>query len=142
MRGMFRTRSLAKITDEEDRLLQIAFDVLATYRLTTLIKDDKITEDIRRVVFNRYGEPDDENSNKVSYLLNCPWCLSIYFGGLAVLVGARWPRVWKPMSKALAYSAVTGLLAEARAGAQEPDEAPDSEVEEAPDASLRQLKRR
>lgn len=137
---MLRTRSIAKITDEEDRLLQIVFDVLATYRLTTLIKDDKITEDIRKVVFDRYGEPNDADSRKVSYLLSCPWCLSIYFGGLAVLVGARWPRLWKPLSKALSYSAVTGLLAETRSSVQEPEQPPDKQVEDAPDASLRPLK--
>ena len=137
---MRRTRSLAKITDDEDRLLQIVFDLLATYRLTTLIKDDKITEDIRRVVFDKYGEPSGEDSHKVSYLLNCPWCLSIYFGAMAVVVGSRWPRLWKPVSKALSYSAVTGLLAEARANAQESDEAPDQSVEQAPDASLRQVR--
>jgi hypothetical protein len=140
MAPMARSKSLAKITDDEDRLLQIVFDVLATYRLTTLIKDDKITEDIRKLVFRRYGEPSDDNSHKVSYLLTCPWCLSIYFGGLAVVAGTKWPRMWKPFSKALSYSAMTGLLAEARANAQEPDEPPDEQVEEAPDASLRQLK--
>lgn len=139
---MARTDTLAKITDNEDRMLQIAFDVLATYRLTTLIKDDKITEDIRNVVFKRYGQPSDENSHKISYLLTCPWCISIYFGGLAVLAGARWPRAWKPLSKALSYSAMTGLLAEARANSQEPEEAPDSDDAKlaAPDADLRHLK--
>ena len=111
---MARPQSLAKITDTEDRLLQIAFDVLATYRLTTLIKDDKITEDIRNLVFRKYGEPSDEDSHKLSYLLACPWCLSVYFGGLAVVVGQRWPRVWKPLSKALSYSALTGLLSEVK----------------------------
>ncbi len=136
---MARTQSLAKITDSEDRLLQIVFDVLATYRLTTLIKDDKITEDIRNVVFKKYGEPSEEDSRKISYLLTCPWCLSIYFGAAAVLAGARWPRMWKPVSKALSYSAMTGLLAEGRANAQEPEQAPDQQVE-APDASLHQLK--
>jgi hypothetical protein len=136
---MARTQSLAKITDNEDRLLQIAFDVLATYRLTTLIKDDKITEDIRNVVFQKYGEPSDEDSHKISYLLTCPWCLSIYFGGLAVLAGARWPRMWKPVSKALSYSALTGLMAEARASAQD-DSADETEQIQAPDADLRQLK--
>lgn len=136
---MARSQTLAKITDDEDRLLQIAFDILATYRLTTLIKDDKITEDIRNVVFQKYGEPSDENSHKISYLLSCPWCLSIYFGGLAVLAGARWPRMWKPVSKALSYSALTGLMAEARASAQD-DSADETEQIQAPDADLRQLK--
>lgn len=110
---MTRPHSLAKITDNDDRLLQIAFDVLATYRLTTLVKDDKITEDIRKRVFKRYGEPSDEDSHKLSYLLACPWCLSVYFGGLAVAAGMKWPRVWRPVAKALSYSALTGLLSEA-----------------------------
>ena len=138
---MARPESLAKITDDEDRLLQIAFDILATYRLTTLIKDDKITEDIRNVVFKKYGEPSDEDSHKISYLLTCPWCLSVYFGGLAVIAGSRWPRLWKPLSKALSYSALTGLLAEARASAQEDEPAAEPpDVIEAPDAHLRPLK--
>lgn len=111
---MARSPSLAKITDNDDRLLQIAFDVLATYRLTTLIKDDKITEDIRHLVFKKYGEPSDDDSHKLSYLLACPWCLSVYFGALAVVAGQRWPRAWKPVSKALSYSALTGLLSEVK----------------------------
>lgn len=111
---MASSPSLAKLTDNEDRLLQIAFDVLATYRLTTLIKDDKITEDIRNLVFKRYGQPGDQHSHKLSYLLACPWCLSVYFGGFAVLAGLRWPRAWKPLSKALSYSALTGLLSEVK----------------------------
>jgi hypothetical protein len=59
---------------------------------------------------------------------------------MAVVAGARWPRLWKPVSKALSYSAVTGLLAEVRASTQESDKAPDSAVQQAPDASLRQMK--
>lgn len=137
---MARPDTLAKITDNEDRLLQIAFDILSTYRLTTLIKDDKITEDIRNLVFKKYGEPSDEDSHKISYLLTCPWCLSVYFGGLAVFAGARWPRAWKPVSKALSYSALTGLLAEARASAQEDDPVEVADTIEAPDADVHQMK--
>jgi uncharacterized protein DUF1360 len=111
---MARTQSLANLTDNEDRLLQIAFDVLATYRLTTLIKDDKITEDIRNFVFRKYGQPSEEDAHKLSYLLACPWCLSVYFGAFAVVAGQRWPRMWKPLSKALSYSALTGLLGEVK----------------------------
>lgn len=110
---MTRPHSLAKFTDDDVRLLDVVFDVLATYRLTTLVKDDKITEDIRKLVFKRYGEPSDEDSHKLSYLLACPWCLSVYFGGLAVAAGMKWPRVWRPVAKALSFSALTGLLSEA-----------------------------
>lgn len=109
---MARSRSLVKFTDDDERLLEIVFDVLATYRLTTLVKDDKITEDLRNLVWKRYGEPSDEDSHKVSYLLTCPWCLSVYFAGFAVAARMTWPRAWRPVAKALSYSALTGLLCE------------------------------
>ncbi|MEJ7706509.1 MAG: DUF1360 domain-containing protein [Nocardioidaceae bacterium] len=109
-------RSLApfKLTMDDEPLLDIVIDVLATYRLTTLIKDDKITEDIRRAVWKRYGEPSDEDSHKISYLMTCPWCLSVYFGAVAVAGQMRFPKIWRPFAKALALSATAGLLAEAR----------------------------
>jgi len=89
-------------------------DLLATYRLTTLIKDDKITEDLRSAVFRRFGPPDDDKAHKVSYLMSCPWCLSMYFGAIAVLFRSRNPRLWSPIAKVLALSALTGLLSERR----------------------------
>jgi uncharacterized protein DUF1360 len=90
--------------------LVLVVDFLATYRLTTLIKDDKITEDLRRMVFRRFGEPDEEHSHKVSYLLNCPWCLSVYFAAGVVVARHFRPRVWSPVAKVLALSALTGLV--------------------------------
>jgi hypothetical protein len=53
------------------RLFELVVDFLAIYRLTTLVKDDKITEDLRHIVFRRYGDPGDEDSHKISYLLSC-----------------------------------------------------------------------
>ncbi len=41
----------------QDELLGVLYDLFATYRLVTLIKDDKITEDFRNLVFQRFGEP-------------------------------------------------------------------------------------
>jgi hypothetical protein len=93
--------------------LALTVDLLATYRLTTLIKDDKITEDLRNTVFSRFGDPADEDSHKVSYLLNCPWCLSIYFAAGAVAARQLQPRAWSPVAKVLALSALTGLMSRA-----------------------------
>jgi hypothetical protein len=91
-------------------LLGALVDALATYRLTVLIKDDKITEPLRQAVFRRYGHLGDTDVRNPSYLLGCPWCLSMYFGALAV-AGRRYvPGAWKPLSRALAFSATTGLL--------------------------------
>ena len=93
--------------------VDVVVDALATYRLTVLIKDDKITERLRRAVFRRYGERDDKDVRSPSYLLGCPWCLSIYFGALAVVARRLAPRQWTSLSRTLALSAATGLLAEA-----------------------------
>jgi len=117
-RHFLPTRSSPDVED----LLEVAYDFLATYRLTTLIKDDKITEDLRHVVFRNFGEPSGEDSHKVSYLMACPWCLSVYFGALAVVARRKWPRVWTPVAKGLAFSAMTGLLAEKRTEMAKPDE--------------------
>lgn len=114
-------------SDDED-LVEVAYDFLATYRLTTLIKDDKLLEDFRRGVFQRFGEPDGEDGHKLSYLVTCPWCLSVYFGAVAVLARRKWPRAWAPVAKALTFSAMTGLLAEKRAEMAKPDEPVEQQV--------------
>jgi hypothetical protein len=94
-------------------------DALATYRLTVLIKDDKITEGLREAVFRRYGHLEDEDGPNPSYLMGCPWCLSIYFGALTVAAEHFAPRFWRPLARVLAFSAATGLLAEALEAAQQ-----------------------
>jgi hypothetical protein len=98
-----------------DALFEAMVDALATYRLTVLIKDDKITERLRRAVFRRYGHLEDSDVRNPSYLMGCPWCLSVYFGALAVLGRRYAPTAWEPLSRAMAFSATTGLLAEALA---------------------------
>jgi hypothetical protein len=45
----------------------------------------------------------------VTYLLNCPWCLSIYFGVALTLGRRRWPTATAVLSRPLALSALTGL---------------------------------
>ncbi|MBA2444360.1 MAG: DUF1360 domain-containing protein [Nocardioidaceae bacterium] len=112
----------ARTSREDEDLMEVAYDFLATYRLTTLIKDDKLREDFRGLVFQRFGEPGGEDGHKVSYLVTCPWCLSIYFAAVAVVARKKWPRAWGPVAKALTFSAMTGLLAEKRAELAKPDE--------------------
>lgn len=86
-----------------------AVSALATYRLTKLIIDDKITEELREAVYVRYGDP---AVSKVSYLFTCPWCVSTY-AGLALSLGDTvFPRTTRVLTRALAFSAVTGILAE------------------------------
>ncbi|TWG96358.1 uncharacterized protein DUF1360 [Nocardioides sp. J9] len=84
-------------------------DGLATYRLMRLVRDDRVAEPLRSTVHERYGDVED---SKVAYLLQCPWCLSIWFGAGLALLRHRWPRAADLLSRTLALSAMTGLAAE------------------------------
>lgn len=53
---------------------------LATARGTTLIVSDYITEPFRTAVQRRFGD-----DSKVTYLVNCPYCTSIWVGGVAAV---------------------------------------------------------
>lgn len=57
------------------QLFNFAVDVIATYRLTKLLMEDKITEDLREAIFEKF--PRD---SKMGYFLTCPWCVSIWTG--------------------------------------------------------------
>jgi hypothetical protein len=86
--------------------LALLIDGLATYRLVKLLRDDKITEPVREVVEQSQGPPD---RSKVTYLLNCPWCLSIYFGAALSAGRRKWPVPTSLLARTLALSAMTGL---------------------------------
>lgn len=82
---------------------------LATYRTTKLVIDDKITEGPREWIFARFGDP---RVSKISYLVSCPHCVSMY-AGLALSLGDTvFPRTTRILARGLAFSAITGLLAE------------------------------
>lgn len=87
--------------------MALVTDALACYRLVKLARDDRITEPARQAVLDRRGPPE---RSKVSYLLDCPWCLSVYFGAALTLGRRRWPRAVDAMSRTLALSAATGLV--------------------------------
>ena len=53
---------------------------LATARGTRLIVEDYITEPIRKSVIRKFGE-----ESKVTYLVHCVFCTSIWVGGLAAI---------------------------------------------------------
>jgi hypothetical protein len=94
---------------ETETVLDLLTDSLASYRLTKLIRDDFITQPLRDAVYERSGPP---HRSKLSYLVNCPWCLSIYFGFILALARRRAPGLATVVSRSLAVSALTGLLAE------------------------------
>jgi hypothetical protein len=93
-------------TGAANRALTLLIDALATYRLVKLVRDDRITEPLRDKVTQRLGPPD---RSKISYLLDCPWCLSFYFGAVFTVGRQRWPMTTALISRTFALSAATGL---------------------------------
>ena len=87
----------------------VALVCLAVYRVTRFITADAFPamEAIRTGVGDRFG-PDSWQA----YLVECPWCVSIYVGAAAVAlaqgVGVDFPA---PVAVWLTASAVTGLIA-------------------------------
>jgi len=82
---------------------------LATARGTKLIVDDYITEPFRKFVIRKFGE-----ESKLTYLVHCPYCTSIWVGGLAavfaclVLAVSWWWLV--PLTLAFSQAAVFAAL--------------------------------
>lgn len=93
----------------KDDTLSFLIDALATHRLTKLALDDKITEPLRDRVFKKFGDPQD---SQVSYWWTCPWCASMCIGIGVVAARTIAPKVWRPLSYALAFSSVTGWVEE------------------------------
>lgn len=80
--------------------------VLATHRLTRLVVQDHLTEDIRRRLQARLPE-------KLAYLIGCPWCASFWLGGAVAVATTVAPRsrLVSAAVLALAASTITGLIA-------------------------------
>lgn len=89
--------------------LNLLVDGLASFRMVKLIRDDRIAEPLRAEVQRRYGDIDE---SKVAYLLQCPWCLSFWFGAALAVGRHRWPGATSAVARTLAVSALTGLLSQ------------------------------
>lgn len=84
--------------------LTLALDIAATYRLTKLVMEDKVTEDFRNYIYEKF--PRD---SKVSYFVGCPWCISIWGAAVLVILRKISPEAANAVSTILAASAVTGV---------------------------------
>lgn len=91
---------------------KIAVDALATYRLTKLVIDDYITNDLRQKAFQELAKLPSPLARKAEYLLTCPWCVGIW--AASFLIGLRLiaPSLAEYLNSLLAASAVTGILYE------------------------------
>jgi hypothetical protein len=85
--------------------VSVLTDILATYRLTKLIMEDKITEDFRNLIYEKF--PKD---SKLAYLIGCPWCVSIWAGLTIFTLRRISPETANVVSGLLAASAVTGVV--------------------------------
>jgi hypothetical protein len=102
--------------------LLLVVDALAVYRLTILVVQDSITAPVRawligRERIQRVGNGPGEGlavaaRPKLAEFLGCPWCVSIWLGGLVVVLTAWIPAVWQYPGMGLAFSGVAGYLAE------------------------------
>ena len=95
--------------------LQVAFVMLwaalAVARMTRLVTQDEITRPLRGMVLRRLN---DENPVhlKLAYLLECPWCVSIWVGAGVFSAVATWPGsvvLWIALST-FAASQITGTI--------------------------------
>jgi Protein of unknown function (DUF1360) len=84
--------------------LSLLIDIIAVYRLTKLILDDKLTEDLRGLVFENFPR-----GSKMSYLFTCGWCISIWAAIGIFTLRAVSPQKADYVSSILAASAVTGV---------------------------------
>lgn len=87
--------------------MKLLVDGLATYRLVKLVRDDQLTQPLRDAIVERRGAPDE---SRISYLVHCPWCLSVYFGAALTFGRHRWPGPIEMLARTLALSALTGLI--------------------------------
>jgi len=87
---------------------ELVLDAVAVYRATKLLQQDDIPPlpHIREELMQRYG------ASPWSALLDCPYCLSVWLAGGAVIFRRVAPRVWRVLARVLASSAVAGVISE------------------------------
>lgn len=94
--------------------LTFALDALAVYRLTKLVIEDRLTEEMRKVIGEKFPWVTDKRSGQkrmsmVEYLFNCPWCVSIWAAGFIFTLRKISPETANYLSSILAASALTGI---------------------------------
>lgn len=90
-------------------MLSLVVDALASYRLTRLVVEDDFppVKAAREEFLGAYDEDDWP-----AKLVTCPWCAGFWIAVMVVFL--RWifgDRI-TPLFKALAFSAVTGIISE------------------------------
>lgn len=79
-------------------------DGLAVYRLAILVARDRILEPARAWLRPR--------SSRLSYLVTCDWCVSVWVAAGVVALTKFAPGVWQYPAFGLAIAAAAGFLSE------------------------------
>lgn len=100
-------------------------DVAAAWRLTRLVTRDALTEGLRDRVqtwerqrtdlpttARRYGQEIADMGGPLAYLLNCPYCVSVWVALGVALARRAAPLQWDRAAQVLATSAAVCWLAE------------------------------
>jgi hypothetical protein len=74
--------------------IDVAIRTAATWRITRLVVDDEIARPFREAVSKRWP------GSKAEYLVNCPYCVSVWAGAAAAVM-PKW------LACSLAFSAGT-----------------------------------
>ena len=92
--------------------MNVLIDALATFRLVRLATRDEVTAPLRARLRHPAAQVlSPMIAARVEPMLSCPWCLS-WWVALGVVSARRLaPDLWDPIARALAFSAVTGLVA-------------------------------
>jgi len=86
-------------------LIRFVVFLLAVYRLSRLIIEDEIADDVREWVFAH-----TKNGGKLQYLITCYWCTSFWVAIPLAILYIRSPNGMMVAGLPLAGSAVTGFL--------------------------------
>ncbi len=87
------------------RTILLILEILATLRLTRLIIEDYLVDDIRQWILNKFP-----NNTKVRYFFTCPWCVSIWVATGLLVIKRVYPEIYKELVTMLALSAATGIV--------------------------------
>lgn len=90
-------------------MTDLALDALAVFRISRLLTDDAILDAPRSRYVDRMTERGHEN---LAYLATCGWCVSAHVAFGVVVARRLFPLAWSPVARALAFSAVAGILSE------------------------------
>ena len=106
-------------------LAEAVVDIGATWRLTRLVTRDALTEGLRTKVQRwekarkpavdvreRYGQDITDMGGPLSYLVNCPYCVSMWMALGVALARRAAPLQWDRAARVLATSAAVCWLAE------------------------------